>query len=461
MRPFLALSVMLAVAGCRAAPQATVSGTSSQPPAAAEASPLTARVVAVGVPDAGAISPVGTFHAGGPIHDKPEFAVFTQQGEVLAPERLLVASASNFGAPLALPERPAGAIISIDPAGADPLVIPADFARAGNQASAVDGRVRLFAAQSPGYANRLTKPTALTADLTAASNPRGISINNGFGRPWVANAPDGPSGPGTETVLDPDGRPLANPPSEIAGGVFAGKQTNRPEQRTPGALVGAVGNALLGKSPDGGGKAVFAVLNADGALVQVHVKDGVDGLAPAGTIHALPRVGRAGATASEPGPTRAGMLFNWTPDRILYVADPVGNAIAALTLGDDGTVFRLDSVRRIEVPELAMPVDLAAVVPEAANPDFSSNTTLAGGSDLYVANRANGTIVRLRQDGKVVGVRQVQAPGSGPLGPGQLNGIAVSPDARRIWVTISGALPAYPDAPGAILEVPAFGAASE
>jgi hypothetical protein len=459
MRPFLAVSVLLAVAGCRAAPQATAPGTSAQPLAVAEASPLMARVVAVGVPDAGAISPVGTFHAGGPIHDKPEFAAFTQPGEVLAPERLLVASGSNFGAPLSLPERPAGAILSIDPAGADPLVIPADFARAGNQASAVEGRVRLFAAQSPGYANRLTKPSAVTADLTAASNPSGISINNGFGRPWVANAPDGPSGPGTETVLDPDGRPLANPPSEIAGGVFAGKQTNRPEQRSPGALVGTVGNALLGKSPDGGGKAVFAVVNADGSLAQVHVKEGVDGLAPAGTIHALPRVDAAGATQT--GPMRAGMLFNWTPDRILYVADPVGNAIAAVTLADDGTVFRLDSVRRIEAPELAMPVDIAAVVPEVANPDFSSNTTLAGGSDLYVANRANGTIVRLRQDGKVVGVRQVQVPGSGPLGPGQLNGIAISPDARRIWVTVSGALPAYPDAPGAILEVPAFGSTSE
>src|SRR5439155_12118245 len=104
MRPFLALSVLLATAGCRAAPQATVPGTSSQPPAIADASLITARVVAVGVPEAGAISPVGAFHAGGPIHDKPEFAAFTQQGEVLAPERLLVASTSNFGAPLALPE---------------------------------------------------------------------------------------------------------------------------------------------------------------------------------------------------------------------------------------------------------------------------------------------------------------------------------------------------------------------
>ena len=44
-------------------------------------------------------------------------------------------------------------------------------------------------------------------------------------------------------------------------------------------------------------------------------------------------------------------------------------------------------------------MDLAPVVPEVVNPAFSSNTTLAGASDFYVANRGDGTIVRLRQDG--------------------------------------------------------------
>ena len=97
-------------------------------------------------------------------------------------------------------------------------------------------------------------------------------------------------------------------------------------------------------------------------------------------------------------------------------------------------------------------------MPEVANPGFSSNTTLAGDSDLYVANRGNGTIMRLRQDGTVVAVRQVNVPGLGPLGADRLNGIAVSPDAARIWVTIRGELPEFPGLEGAVVELPAFGA---
>jgi hypothetical protein len=75
-----------------------------------------------------------------------------------------------------------------------------------------------------------------------------------------------------------------------------------------------------------------------------------------------------------------------------------------------------------------------------------------------VANRGNGTIVRLRQDGTVVAVRQVVVPGFGTLGADRLNGIAVSPDATRLWVTVSGALPEFPHADGIVVELPAFGA---
>src|SRR5438045_229757 len=64
---------------------------------------LTGRIVAVGIPGAAGISPVGVFHPGGPIHDKPEFAAYTEPGRVLDPARVLVVSASNFGAPLAIP----------------------------------------------------------------------------------------------------------------------------------------------------------------------------------------------------------------------------------------------------------------------------------------------------------------------------------------------------------------------
>src|SRR5215510_13270686 len=136
----------------------------SQPPA------LTARVVAVGITGAGAVAPVGTFHPGGPIRDKPEFFAFTQSGRILDPTRVLVASASNFGAPLALAGAPEGAILSIDPNG-PPLTVPQGFAKHGDQASIFDGRVQLFTAQSPAFLNAVTTPGAVSAAQPAVSNP--------------------------------------------------------------------------------------------------------------------------------------------------------------------------------------------------------------------------------------------------------------------------------------------------
>jgi hypothetical protein len=85
-------------------------------------------------------------------------------------------------------------------------------------------------------------------------------------------------------------------------------------------------------------------------------------------------------------------------------------------------------------PELSTPVDLTPVVPEVANPGFASNTTLAGNSDFYVVNRGNGTIVRMRQDGTVVALRRVVLPNGKDLGAGRINGVAVSPDAQKIWL---------------------------
>jgi hypothetical protein len=96
-------------------------------------------------------------------------------------------------------------------------------------------------------------------------------------------------------------------------------------------------------------------------------------------------------------------------------------------------------------------------VPEIANPAFSSNTTLAGGADLYVANRDSGTIVRMRQDGHIVAVAQIDLPGLGVVGAGRLNGIAVSPDASRIWVSLSDRRATDPQLSGSIIEIPAFG----
>jgi hypothetical protein len=148
------------------------------------------------------------------------------------------------------------------------------------------------------------------------------------------------------------------------------------------------------------------------------------------------------------------MLFNWVPDRILYLSDPMSDQLVVLTLTDDGIVFQVADRRTIQGSEFDVPIDLAPVVPEVANPTFSSNTTLAGGSDLYVLNWGNATITRVRQDGTLVATRQVDVPGLGVLQAGQLRGIAVSRDASRIWLTVDAAVSGLP--PGLVVEVPEF-----
>ena len=416
---------------------------------------LTARVLAVGIPGASAVAPVGTFHKGGPIHDKPEFAAFTQAGQILDPRRVLVTSHSNFGAPLARTDAAEGAVLSLDPDGPT-LVIPKQFATSGKQARALEGRVQLFTAQSPEFLNSIHTPGATSAAYPSVSNPIGISINNGFGRLWFSNTPYGAQQIGTESIVDPTGEPLNNAPSKLLGGIFAGNITNRSPQLAPGALnSGGVASALLGMSPDGSKRAVFAVLAADGSLVQAHTEFALDGLSPPATI--TPIAVPVPATAAETMLTRAGMIFNWVPERILYITDPQRNAVVALTLTSDEKIFRIRDNRTFTPPELNVPVDLAPVVSEIANPGFASNTTLAGNSDMYVLNRGNGTVVRMRQDGTVVATRKIALETGDEIGPGRLNGIAISPDAQRIWVTVSGAIPSYPNEPDVLLEVPAFG----
>ena len=106
------------------------------------------------------------------------------------------------------------------------------------------------------------------------------------------------------------------------------------------------------------------------------------------------------------------------PNRLLYVTDPMRDAIVVLTLGDDGKVFQVKDSRRISSPRLHMPVDIAPAISEIGNPGFSSNTTLAAGADFYVLNRGDGTIVRMRQDGNIVAARTVASANGKPLGPG-------------------------------------------
>jgi hypothetical protein len=427
-----------------------------------DARSLEGRVVAIGIPGASAISPVGTFLPGGPIHDKPAFAAFTQPGQVLDPARILVGSSSNFGEPLATPDQRPGSFLSIDPRGPATLTIPPSFAAAGGQASALGGLVRIYSAQNAAFLNSIRNPTAVTAGYPAVSNPLGLSINNAFGRLWPANAPFGLEGIGSSTIDDPTGEPLAGPPNPVIGGAYAGNLTPRqPSQVIPGALnTAAVGTALLGRSPDGSTRAVFAVVTADGAIVQEHTLKALDGLAPPGMIS--PLIGRRWEGGGDDdddnrgAQPRVGVLVNYSPTRILYVSEPFENSIVALPLSDDGVVFHVAGVRRIRSEALDQPVDLAPVTIETGNNNWAANTTLDVESDFYVANRGNNTIVRMRQDGTVVAVRRVRLAGGRGLGNSRLNGIAGSPDGTKIWVTVTGFRTGRRNVGGAVLELPAF-----
>ncbi|HVZ87843.1 MAG TPA: di-heme oxidoredictase family protein [Polyangia bacterium] len=411
--------------------------------------PIRAQVVAQGIPGAGAVTQIGTFHRGGPFHDNATFAASTAPGMILDAQRLFVASSSSFGDTSAQPSAAPGSVLSLDVShGA--VTVPANLAASGGQAASADGRAMIYANQDAAFLNSINSPAAVTAAQTSTSLPLGISVNRGFGRPWIANAPTGASGEGTITVDDPSGAPLAGAPDPVAGGVFAGNETNRSSASTKGLDHGAVATALLSKSPDGTGKAVFLAAEADGSVVQVHVLKGVDALAPAGTFHPLSNLTVAAAESmSENTATRVGLLFNWVPTRIAYVSDPMANQIVALDLSDDGTLFTAGAPRFIRSPWFNRPVDLAPVVPEVASDNFSSNTTLGAGSDLYVLNRGDNSIVRIRQSGEVVAVRQILAN----LPPFRVNGVTVSENAQTIWVSVvmSGGR-------GAVLAMPGFGA---
>ena len=131
--------------------------------------PLTAIVIATGIPGAGAIAQAGTFHKGGPF--APGGALAAASHPVLDRERLLVASTSNFGAPLARATEAPGSILSLDTLHGV-VNVPSDFARpdlspptiATGQPYAAGGAVILYTAQSPQFLNGKNNPAAVTAD---------------------------------------------------------------------------------------------------------------------------------------------------------------------------------------------------------------------------------------------------------------------------------------------------------
>ncbi len=324
----------------------------------------TIRVIATGIPGAGAVAQVGKSQLGGPFFGTPVAA----PGGILGPERLLVASTSNFGASKGNSAEPEGSVLSIDPTGPDPLAVPAAFALGGTgQVQTLGGRVILFTANNPSFLNSVknTAPTR-TLDEPAATLPLGISLNNAFGRPWLANAPVesdgfGTDGFGTITVLDGDGIPFRGP-FVPAGGVFKGNLTNRGDASTTlGLSAAALATSLITKSPDGSGRAVFFAALANGSVAQVHVSLGVDDLAPAGTFTPIAGVNTTEAESTNPGDiVRVGMAFNWVPNLVLYVTDPLADRIAALDLGTNETkTLFTQTTRYLTSPWLDRPVDLA------------------------------------------------------------------------------------------------------
>jgi len=101
---------------------------------------IQARVIATNIPGASAISQVGTFLLNAPplamctatvAFPSPiptSFALFIQPGAVLDPNRILVGSRSNFGAPIAIGVGTEGSFLSIDPSRAGILSVPRNFA---------------------------------------------------------------------------------------------------------------------------------------------------------------------------------------------------------------------------------------------------------------------------------------------------------------------------------------------
>jgi hypothetical protein len=430
---------------------------------------IDAHVIATNIPGASAISQVGTFLNDPNACARPiptGFPSFIASGAVLDSIRILVGSRSNFGAKLADGVGEEGSFLSIDPSGRD-LMVPPDFAQSHGQASALG--VQMFSANSPDFLNGLNNPGANTKQYTGVSNPLGLSNNNAFGRLWPANAPFGDTGVGSSSILDPTGLPLKGAPNNLIGGVYVDSLTNRDVVAVPkqsqvikGSLhKGAVGTAFLGPSPDGTCRAVFAVVTADGAIVQEHTAKGLDGLAHAGTVR--PILGRRWDPPIGDVEPRFGVIMNPYKTKApvvqqLFVSEPFHNTIAVINLVVFGTapnqVFGLGSVSRISSDKLNLPVDLTPVKREVDDLKWASNTTLEEGSDFYVANRGDNTIVRMHQDGTVVAVRRITIDGD-PLSAHDmsLNGIASSTPEGTIYVTVTG----HPSQrQGGVLALPAF-----
>ncbi len=171
---------------------------------------------------------------------------------------------------------------------------------------------------------------------------------------------------------------------------------------------------------------------------------------------ARPILPNAAISLNTPCASRTGLIFNWYGAPALFAANPGRNEILAISL-TAGTAAETGAIRALRAGELDCPVALAPAKPEAADKAHSANTTLSPGSDFYVLNRGNGTILLMSQEGLILGQRRLAMPSGSAIGGGRVTGLAVSPDGERIWITANGPLPDHPGRQGALLEIPAFG----
>ena len=168
--------------------------------------------------------------------------------------------------------------------------------------------------------------------------------------------------------------------------------------RSRRAWVVFIGTALLGRSPDGTGRAVFCVVAGDGSIVQEHTEKALEGLSPVGTVE--PLVGRCwhpaedarehdgggrGGKERDPLP-RLGVIANSAPRPTRYVSQPFDDSINVIDVGTGGPagneVFLAGSTRVLRSRALDQPVDLAPVSIETGNANQSGNTTMTPGTDF-------------------------------------------------------------------------------
>ena len=101
-------------------------------------------------------------------------------GQVLDPNRILVGSTSNFGAPLAVGVGQRGSFLSIDPGQPSTLKVPSKFAVSGDQASTLNGAVQMFSANSPHWLNSVNKNITTNGVLPNTAQYAGVSNRSAY-----------------------------------------------------------------------------------------------------------------------------------------------------------------------------------------------------------------------------------------------------------------------------------------